>query len=221
MHDGHRKRMRDRFLENGIDGFAPHEVLEMLLYFSKPRVNTNDTAHKLIQHFGSFDKVLDADYKSLTQVEGVGEQSAFMLRLLKDTINYYTRCKWEDKPVLSNSFAAGVYALDMVGEQTAEGFYVLCLDAQRSVLNFKKLSSGTTYRTLIDVQLVVETALTHHAHSIIVVHNHPNGLIEPSESDIALTRKIQRAFSELNVKIIDHIIVGEGRFFSMAEKQLM
>lgn len=221
MHEGHRERMRERFLQNGIEGFAPHEVLEMLLYFSKPRVNTNETAHDLIRQFGSFDRVLDADFESLCKVDGIGVNSAFMLRLIKDTINYYTKSKWADKPNLANTFAAGAYVLDMIGDQTSEGFYVLCLDAARNVLNLKKLSEGTAYRTYIDIQLIVKAAITHDAHSIILVHNHPNGLVEPSEADIQLTRRIQNAFKELNVKVIDHIIVGEGRFFSMAEKQLM
>ncbi len=221
MHEGHRQRMRTRYLQNGIEGFAPHEVLEMLLFFSKPRVNTNPTAHTLLDHFGSFDRVLDADFESLCNVEGVGENSAFLLCLLKDCINYYSKSKWKEKPNLPHTFAAGAYVLDMVGDQTAEGFYVLCLDAARNVLTMKKLSDGTAYRTYIDIQLIVETALSHHAHSIILVHNHPNGIIEPSEADLQLTRRIQNAFRELNVKVIDHIIVGEGHFFSMAEKHLM
>ena len=221
MHEGHRERMRERFLKNGIEGFAPHEVLEMLLFFSKPRVNTNETAHDLINAFGSFDRVLDADFESLCKVDGIGANSAFMLRLIKDTINFYTKSKWADKPNLANNFAAGAYVLDMIGEQTQECFYVLCLDAARNVLALKKLSEGTAYRTYIDIQLIVEAAINQHAHSIILVHNHPNGLIEPSESDIQLTRRIQNTFKELNIKVIDHIIVGEGRFFSMAEKQLM
>lgn len=221
MHEGHRERMRDRYLQNGIGAFAPHEVLEMLLFFTKPRVNTNGTAHKLMETFGSFNGILDADYNALCNVEGIGPNSAFFLCLLKDCVNLYTKSLWDKKPQLINYLTSGTYIHDMIGNQSTEGFYVVSLDASRNILGFDKIAYGTAYRTYIDVRLVVETALTRRAHCIILAHNHPTGMLSPSESDIQLTKKLQKAFAELDISVIDHIIVGETGFFSMAEHMMM
>ncbi len=216
MHEGHRERMRNKYLQNGIGALADHEVLEMLLFFSQPRVNTNETAHRLLETFHSFDAVLDADIKSLCDVPGMGEKSAVLLHLIKDCFNVYNRGRQERRAVLQTAMDAGDYALRMVGDQTTEGFYVICLDPSSKVLSMKKVLDGSVYRVLIDTRKVVEYILNHKAYSVILVHNHPFGPVEPSDDDIILTRKMQEALGALDISVVDHIIVGDDCFYSMA-----
>ena len=216
MHEGHRERLRDKYLENGVEALAPHEVLELLLFFSQPRVNTNETAHRLMDAFQSFSGVLDADIESLCQIKGVGKNSALLLHLVKDCMNLYGRSKQKKRVEILSAMAAGHYALRMVGDQTTEGFYVICLDPDRRVLSAKKILEGSTYRVMVDVRKVVEYILDYKAHAVILVHNHPFGAIEPSDEDIALTRKLQETLRPLGISAIDHIIVGDGCFHSMA-----
>ncbi len=221
MHEGHRERMREKYIQNGADILAPHEVLELLLFYSQPRVNTNEIAHRLLDTFHTLGGVLDADIDSLCAVQGVGKGSAVFLHLIKDVVNLYNRGKLERNPLLPTAMDAGNYILRLIGDQTKEGFYVFCLDPEGRLLSYKKIAEGSAYRVYIDVRLVAEYALTHHAYAVILAHNHPKGLIEPSDEDLQLTRRIQAALSPLSIAVTDHIIVGDGCFYSMAAHSLM
>lgn len=221
MHDGHRERMRKRYQQNGIDGFAPHEVLEMLLYYTKPRVDTNETAHLLLETFGSLSGVFDADINLLCQVPGVGMSTAIFFHLIRDAMTLYTKYKWTDHPQLTTSDKAGEYAADMIGTPSEECFYLISLNATHHVLAFSKISSGTAYKTDVDIRMVVECALRHRAHTVILVHNHPSGALSPSEQDILLTKRLVQTFREIEIPVIDHIIVGNGTYYSMAIHHLI
>lgn len=221
MHEGHRERMRNKYLKSGIDAFEPHEVLEMLLYYTKPRVNTNETAHQLIDTFHSFSAIFDADYETLCSVEGVGPQSALFIRLMKDCFNLYGRGKRIELPQLHTAMDAGNFLLRMIGQQTTEGFYVVCLDPEKRILSWKKLFEGATYNVSIEPRAVVTYALQHNACAVIIAHNHPLGAVTPSEEDIKLTKKLQAAFDPIDIFLADHIIVGDGHFFSMASKNML
>ena len=221
MHEGHRERMRNKYLKSGIGAFEPHEVLEMLLYYTKPRVNTNETAHQLLDTFHSFNAVLDADYETLCSVEGVGPQSALFFRLLKDCINLYGRGKNVELPQLYTAMDAGNFLLRMIGQQSTEGFYVVCQDPEKRVLSWKKLFEGTTYNVSIEPRAVVTYAIQHNACAVIIAHNHPLGTVAPSEEDVALTKRLQAALDPIDIFLADHIIVGDGHFFSMASKNML
>ncbi|MBQ7033909.1 MAG: DNA repair protein RadC [Clostridia bacterium] len=221
MHEGHRDRMREKYLKNGMDALLSHEVLELLLFYSQPRVNTNETAHRLLDTFHSLNGVLDADPDLLCKVQGVGRSSAVFLHLLKDVVNLYNRGKLDPKASLPTAMDAGNYVLRLVGDQTTEGFYVFCLDPMGQLLSYKKIAEGSAYRVYIDIRLVVEYALRHDAFAVILAHNHPKGVIEPSEEDLHLTRRIQDAFAPLSISVKDHIIFGNGCFYSMAAHSLM
>ncbi len=221
MHEGHRERMREKYLQNGIEALAPHEVLELLLFFSQPRVNTNETAHLLMEAFQSFSGVFDADVETLAQIKGVGKNSALLIHLVRDCMNLYEKSKQRKRPEILSAMAAGQYALRMVGEQSVEHLYIICLDSNRRVLSSQKVLEGSVNRIMVDTRLVVEHILEHKAVDVILVHNHPNGPAEPSDEDIALTKKIQSVLNPLGISCIDHIIIGEGYFYSMAAHALM
>jgi len=221
MHEGHRELMRERYFKNGIDSFAPHEVLEIVLYYSRPRGDTNELAHRLINEFGSLPNVFDANINDLCNVKGVGRQTAVLIKLVADLFGYYHKIRWSLKPRLTNVTEVGVYAVDMVGDRTVESFFVLCLDPLRTVMAWSEVERGTVSEANVNIRKVVESAIRNRAHSVVLVHNHPSGSLHPSEEDINVTYKICQAFDAIGIPVIDHIIVGGRSFMSMCERRLM
>lgn len=221
MHDGHRARLRERYLNEGLDSFAPHEVLELLLFYAIPRADTNVLAHRLISHFGSFAAVLEADPESLCEVLGIGKKTAVFLNLLHSASNYYVKNRWGDRPALLNTTDAGNYVRAQIGERTSEVFLLLCLDSYRRVIRSVLVSEGTVSETPIQPRKLAETALRHRACAVILAHNHPSGVLHPSDDDLALTRSLCVMFESLGINVIDHIIVAGAGFTSLAERGLM
>jgi DNA repair protein RadC len=187
LHTGHRKRLKNRFLEEGLDSFEPHQVLELLLFFSIPRRDTNEIAHKLLKKFGSLSGVFEADIKELVKVEGIGENSAFLISMIPQLSRRYLNDKWRDKPELNSSSKAGEYAISLFAGRTYEVFYVICLDAQNRVNYAALVHEGTINEAPIYPRIIVETALRHKANSVILAHNHPGGSLNPSRGDIEAT----------------------------------
>lgn len=217
MHEGHRGRMREKYIKNGIDSLAEHEVLEMLLYYSVPRGNTNETAHLLLKEFGCIANVFDADAEDLMNVRGVGEQSAVLIKLIKDMASYYNRSVWSERPTLLSTEDTGLYLTDMMGNPSYECFCLLSLNAARKVLSFNVIERGTVNSSAVSVRKVVENAVKNRASSVIFAHNHPSGRLLPSENDIELTKLLQRAFEPLEIAVLDHFIIGGGGYLSMSE----
>lgn len=218
MHEEHRKRMRERYLQSGIEAFAPHEVLELLLFYALPRVDTNGIAHRLIEKFGGFAGVLDADISDIKEIKGMGENSAVMLKLIGDSYNLYYKSKWKPRLSLLNSTEVGAYAVDMIGDKTEEVFSVISLDPARRVIAMTEVERGSVSRTSIDIRKVVECVIRTRANSIILVHNHPSGTLHPSDSDILITKKLIDVFENMNIPVYDHIIVAKRSFLSMADR---
>ncbi|NLI57869.1 MAG: DNA repair protein RadC [Clostridium sp.] len=221
MHTGHRKRLKNRFLEEGLDSFEPHQVLELLLFFSIPRRDTNEIAHKLLKKFGSLSGVFEADIKELVKVEGIGENSAFLISMIPQLSRRYLNDKWRDKPELNSSSKAGEYAISLFAGRTYEVFYVICLDAQNRVNYAALVHEGTINEAPIYPRIIVETALRHKANSVILAHNHPGGSLNPSRGDIEATKVIKNALESISIKVVDHIIVCGERYVSFAERGLL
>jgi len=221
LHTGHRKRLKNRFLEEGLDSFELHQVLELLLFFSIPRRDTNEIAHKLLKKFGSLSGVFEADIKELVKVEGIGENSAFLISMIPQLSRRYLNDKWRDKPELNSSSKAGEYAISLFAGRTYEVFYVICLDAQNRVNYAALVHEGTINEAPIYPRIIVETALRHKANSVILAHNHPGGSLNPSRGDIEATKVIKNALESISIKVVDHIIVCGERYVSFAERGLL
>lgn len=221
MHSGHRKRLKKRFLEEGLDSFEPHQVLELILFFSIPRKDTNETAHKLLERFGSLSGVFEAGVKELTDVEGIGENSAFLISMIPQLSRRYLNDRWRDKPELNSSSKAGDYAVSLFAGRTYEVFYVICLDAQNRVNHAALVHEGTINEAPVYPRIIVETALRHKANSVILAHNHPGGSLNPSRGDIEATKVIKNALEAISIKVIDHIIVCGWEYVSFAERGLL
>ncbi|WP_010250360.1 RadC family protein [Acetivibrio cellulolyticus] len=221
MHEGHRKRLKMRFLKDGLDSFEPHQVLELLLFYSIPRKDTNELAHELLSKYGSLSGVFEADPKDLSQISGVGESTAFLLSLIPQLSRRYFNDKWGEKPELNSSTKAGQYAVSLFAGRTYEAFYIICLDSQNKVNYSELVHEGTINEAPVYPRLLVEAAIRHKANSVILAHNHPGGSLNPSRADIEATRTICNALESISIKVIDHIIVCGGKYYSFAENGRM
>lgn len=220
MAEGHRQRMRERFYNEGIDSFEPHEALEMALYFTIPRKDTNQLAHRLIEHFGSFHAVLDANREDLVKF-GLTDNTVALLKMLPSFLNYYIQSKVTGTRYLPNTTAMGEYAINKVGNRTNEVFGVICLDAQQKLINFEIIDEGTVNKAMINPRKVAECVLRNNATKAVFVHNHPSGTLSASLADKSLTDRLGSMLKAIDVELLDHIIVANGRFYSMLEHGLI
>ena len=214
LHDGHRERKRVQFRQHGLDGFADHEVLELLLYYAIPRRDTNETAHRLLQKFGTLQNVFNAPAEELSRVEGMGEGAALFLTLLPAVYRRTMRSTGPEK-VLNSVEKCGRYFLALLAQERQETLYQLCLDAKGKLLTCKKLSQGSADCTSLSVRQVVENALLSGASAVVLAHNHPSGVALPSENDRAVTLWVRDALKTMDIRLLDHIIVADGDYVSM------
>ena len=218
MHEGHRERLREKYIKGGLSALSQHEIAELMLFYAMPRKNTNETAHALIDEFGSLSNALDADINDLMSIKGIGGQTAVFLKLVKELSDYCQKDKWKERPVLRNTAEAGAFVLDMIGDLPYECFFVLSLDMGDKVISFTKLEEGTSACANVDIRKILECAVRLHASKVVLAHNHPSGRLVPSNSDIELTRTVQSSFEPFGISVLDHIIVGGAGFLSLAEK---
>ena len=216
-HKDHRKRVRDRYLREGLDGFAPHEVLELLLYYARPRGDTNPIAHALLDTFGSLRGVLEAPPQQLMQVPGVGQEAATLISMAVPLFRRYTLTLAEDRKTITSTAAAREFAFGLLAGQRTEQFCVICLGANRSVLGIRKIASGTATEVAAYPRAVAEAALTLNAHGVILCHNHPDGLCKPSREDIETTHRLWRLLEAMEISLLDHVIVAGNTTCSLAE----
>lgn len=207
-HNHHRERLRLRAREEGLLRFSTHEVLELLLFYAIPRVNTNELAHRLLEEFGSLSAVLEADYDELRSIPGMGEISATFLTLLPQFFSAYARDKQGKKPQLDSFSKAGEYCLSLFAGKLTESFWVLCLDTHKQLLHCSELFSGTPGETPIQIRRVVEYALQRKASSVLLAHNHPSGSPEPSAEDYLTTRLLCDALQTIGIAVDDHILIA-------------
>lgn len=218
IHAGHRQRVKQRYLAEGLDAFEDHQVLEMLLFYCIPMKDTNELAHKMIKEFGSLAGLFEADPKDICKRCKVSENVAILISLIPPLARRYFKAKWGEKPILNSSLKAGEYAVSLFTGRTYEAFYLICLDAQNRVNYAALVHEGTINEAPVYPRLIVEAALRHQANSVILAHNHPGGSLHPSSADIEVTKKIKAALELIDIKVNDHIIVAGDRYISLMEK---
>ena len=220
IHDGHRQRLKERFAKDGLDGFEPHQVLELLLFYCVPRKDTNPIAHELIKRFGTVDDVLEATPEELKKVEGLGDAAATFFSLLRALDRYRQDNQSKRAVILTTIDQCGRYLVPKFHNRRNEMVFLLCLDAKCKVLCCKEVGEGSVNSASISVRRLVEMALAANATSVILAHNHPSGLAIPSEEDICTTRRIAMALHSVEIQLVDHIVVADGDFVSMAQSGL-
>ena len=217
VHKNHRSRMRKKFRENGFDGFAEHEILEMLLYYSIPRMNTNPLAHKILDKYKSLANVFDATPEELMKEVGVSEVTATLLSMIPKLSKVYDTSKWERVECLRDTDELGKFAVSLFKDKLNEEFAIICLDANRCVHWSGTIIKGTIDRTEAYPRVVVSEALKHKATKIVLAHNHPNGTLASSVADKEATEVLIRVLKGIGIEDLDHIIVSGARYFSMKE----
>ena len=219
IHDGHRARLRARYIEEGLAHFNEIDTLELLLFYAIPRRDTNELAHLLLQQFGSLDGVLGATTGDLCAVPGISENTAVLLHLFNDVAR---KCEISRQSIriVNSSQDAGTFLLPYFYGLRDETVYLLCLDAKGKVLDCRALFKGSANGVAIAIRKIVEVALSVNATSVIMAHNHPGGLALPSAEDRAATLRIRAALQNLDILLIDHIIVADRDFISMADSGL-
>lgn len=220
-HSGHRQRIRQKFITNSFEGFADHEILELLLFYSNPRRDTNELAHKMIKEFGTFHTLLEANPKEIMNRCGVSETTAVLVSMIIPMYRRYASGKWEKRIQLDTSSKAGNFAISLFAGEPMECFYLICLDNQRRLIYPELISRGTINEAQIYPRTIVKTALKHNSASVILCHNHPAGLLAASQSDIAATKSIISALEPIHIDVIDHIIVAGEAYLSFSEKRLL
>ena len=220
LHDGHRQRLSQRFLEEDLDNFEPHNVLELLLFYAIPRKDTNELAHVLIDTFGSLKGVFDAPYEELIKVTGIGPNTAALLKLVPSlTRTYYSSDA--RSIILDTSEKSGEYFLPYYIGQTEEVVRLACLDAGGKVISNQILHRGSANAAEVNIRKIVNIALRNNAMGVILAHNHPGGLPLPSEEDVATTKSIREALMPMGILLMDHIIVAGQDYVSMARSGII
>ena len=217
IHDGHREKMRRRFLNSGLESFADHEALELLLYYAIPRRDTNPIAHALMERYGSLSAVLSAPVEDLKKVEGIGESGAVLLRLVPQLYRKARLAEAEQETVLSSIERVGAYLLDRFEGERHEVIYQLCLDRKGRLLACKRLGEGGVTSAELDIRRMMENAIFTNASAVVLAHNHPSGIALPSQEDYHTTDRAKAALETIGVQLLDHIIVADGDLVSMAE----
>ena len=221
MHEGHRQRLVKRFIDEGLENFQEHEILELMLFYAIPRVDTNIIAHRLIEMFGSLSGVLEADARDLEQVPGIGKKAAAYLGMYPDVFRAYHRSKLGKRPSIRSIKDACDFAESLLFGKNYEQFYVIWLDTQDRVIHSERLSEGGISESPVYLGKVAAAALRHHAVRGFIAHNHPGGNVTPSKADISTTHDILRALALLGIELVDHIIVGEDTCFSFQADAIM
>lgn len=211
---GHRERLRSRLLDASRGSLPDYEILEMLLFFSKPRGDMKPLAKELIATFGSFGKVLNADAETLKKVKGVGDATVASLRVVQEAVDRILREEVEEKPVLQHWKALLDYCRAMMGYQNIEQFRVLYLNKKFILIADEIQGVGTVDHTPVYPREVVKRALNLGATSLILTHNHPSGDPTPSAADIDMTYKVVEVCKPMGIAVHDHLIIAQHKHYS-------
>lgn len=218
IHSGHRGRLKERYRREGLDNFDPINALELLLFYCIPRIDTNPLAHRLLDRFGTINKVLEAPRAELIQVEGVSENTAVFLSLIKDTCRYYMVSQNNKTHTLNSIEACAKYLRPYFIGRSNEAVYVLCLDGKCQVISCELVSEGTFNSAPFPFRKVVEVIVNSRAASVLIAHNHPGGIAVPSQDDSRQTRKLAELLRDIDVVLVDHLVFADdGDYVSMQQ----
>ena len=216
-HDGHRQRMKERFLRDSLEGFQDHEALEMLLFYALPYKDTNALGHALIDKFGSFNQVLDASYADLMKVPGMTPHVAIFLSLCSQTAHRYMRKAYDMGELLFHTEQLAKIAQSAFVGKKVESVILISMDNKRKLLNVTRVFEGSVNSAQFNFRIAVQQALQDNATQVALAHNHPNGLCFPSTSDLQTTRRFAEVLDLMGITLVDHLIVAEGDCVSMAD----
>lgn len=215
-HTGHRQRLRKKFIENGFDGFEPHEALEMYLFYAIPRKDTNPLAHRLLDRYLTIGGVCDAPIDELMKDFGLSESAAAFIKMLPEMSRLYVESKMSNEYILDTNTAGEIFKAKFIG-RTSEATALMLGDAKGKMLYLGIIAKGSINSTDVPVRKIVDLALRHNAKSACIAHNHPSGSAIPSSSDLEATKLIFQTLANIGVRLLDHYIVTDEDYVSLRE----
>lgn len=219
--DGHRQRLREKYLKGGINGFLDYEILELFLTYASPRKDCKAKSKELIEKFGSLEAVFNGSKEKLLEVSDIGETTYVLIKLFKDIQKYiYKEDKLKGKKISSTKDLLEYLKYDM-SNLKVEVFKIIFLDTQNIFINEKTIFVGTIDKSYIYPRELVKEIFEHNAKSVIFAHNHPSGNLNPSKADITFTNSMKFLLKELEINLLDHIIIGSGDYYSFLEENLL
>ena len=219
---GHRDRLRNKFLSAGFGALHDYEQIELLLTFAIHRKDVKPIAKELLNTFKSLQGIIDAPIEELTKIKGMGNSSASLIKLIKDICSEYLSSNMRNETVkISTPQSVRDYARMKLGGLKIEAFLVIYLNNQNFIIDSEITSTGTVDRAVIYPRNIIKEALLKDAAALIIVHNHPSGVLNPSNQDITLTASLKSAAETVNIRLLDHLIVSENDSLSFIEKGLM
>jgi len=218
---GHRWRLREKFLKGGLRGFLDYEIVELLLTLGTPRRDCKQQALDALRRFKVLRRVLEADEEELQGIKGIGPHNVFGIKLIQEVSRLFLKEKMMSLPVCHSSKEVFDYLYHSLRDSITEKFKVLFLDAKNFILEEKTFFEGTVDSSAVYPREVIKAAIRHAASSLIFVHNHPSGDPDPSESDREITKELIFAANIMQIKVLDHIIIGNNCYFSFADQGLI
>ena len=215
--EGHRQRLRERFLNSGLDGFQDYEVIELLLTLGTPRKDCKDAAKAALAKFKTLQRVLEAPTREICKVNGLGPKNVFGLKLIKAVSERYLEKKLIKKDPVNNSKELFEYLYHSIRDKAREYFKIIFLDSKNRVISSETHSRGSVTASSVYPREVIQSALKHNAAALIFAHNHPSGDPKPSPEDVAITRQLVFAGNVMGITIHEHIIIGDAGYFSFAD----
>ncbi len=221
VHDGHRQRMKQQFAAYGGEGMNDIQFLEMLLFYSIPRRDTNALSHALLDRYGSVREVLDADLSDLRKIEGIGEGTALYLKTVREALRRYMISPLRDTAFICSYGDAGRYFLPILQYEREEKVYLMCLNGRGGLISCTQVASGTLSKVNVSIRRIVDEAVRQRSVSVVLAHNHPEGFAIPSVEDRAFTQELKNALQLMEIRLMDHIIVADGDYVSFAQSGYM
>lgn len=221
IHEGHRERLKASFSEHGLESFNDLNALELLLFYAIPRSDTNPVAHRLLDRFGSLAAVFDASERELMDVEGVGRSTAVLLRLLPQMLKKSMVSETAEIRQIRKPSDAGRFLLPRFMYEKDEIIYVIFLDTKKCVICCSEMGRGVVNGADVSVRRIVEAALKNKASSLILAHNHPDGIALPSKEDDSFTKRLFSSLNLIGIRLEDHLIFVGDEYVSLADSGLM
>jgi DNA repair protein RadC len=217
----HRSRLRERFRKTDGHGLHEYELLELLLTYAVPRIDVKPIAKGLLKHFGGLSGVLDASQEEIEGISGIGPISATLIRLVKALCLSYSVQRMINKDILSSPESVLDFSRLKLKGLPNEALMAIYVNVKNQVIDYEMLNEGTVDNVVIYPRRIIEGALRYHASGLIIVHNHPSGNPEPSEEDRLLTNSLSEISKTLDIRLLDHIIVGRDGHFSFRERNAL
>ncbi|MBQ9704085.1 MAG: DNA repair protein RadC [Clostridia bacterium] len=211
-HEGHRQRLKNRFLSEGLDSFEPHNILELLLFYSIPQKDTNELAHTLLNTFGSLRGVFEAEYEELLKINGIKENTATLLKLLPEVARAYFHEEVSNITLFDTAEKIGKYFVTKYIGETKEVVYLMMLNNGFGLIDVIKLHEGSVNSAKISPRKIVDEVVKHNAAMVVIAHNHPNGFAIPSMEDIETTSRVFSNLNTLDITLIEHFLIAGNEY---------